>query len=206
MNINQRDIDSVVKDNDWTFMNKILYQMCSRYPTHTDYSIIMAKVCIIGRSYSASIERRKTNPKKSGSNDFYGKIVAPQMSKSNIDKWINDLRRFRVINKQNLLEMVNIHFKVMKLLNKISGMNKRSLASKYLHFHLPNLFYIYDSRAVKGLSNISPNLRIKDISKVYDKEYYKFFLKLFSLQKEIEKKYNKKLSPRQLDRLLLLKA
>jgi hypothetical protein len=28
-----------------------------------------------------------------------------------------------------------------------SGLNKRSLASKYLHFHVPELFYISDSRA-----------------------------------------------------------
>jgi len=40
-----------------------------------------------------------------------------------------------------------------KLFSKISGLNKRSLASKYLHFHVPELFYISDSRAYDAMRN-----------------------------------------------------
>ena len=206
MNITRKNIDSVITDNNWVFMNRILYKICSKYKEHKDTSIVMAKVCLIGRSYSASIERRKTKIKKRGSDDFYEKIVAPAIMNSDIDIWLNDLREHRTINEQNLGESISTHSKVMKLFKKISGMDKRSLASKYLHFHLPNLFYIYDSRAVKGLRLILPRHRVRNILTGYDGEYSKFCCKLFFLQNEVLRKYNQRLTTRQLDRLLLLKA
>lgn len=207
MNITRKDIDSVVMaDNNWAFMNRILYEMCSKHKEHKDTSIVMAKVCLIGRSYSASIERRKTKSTKGSSNDFYEKIVAPVIMNSDIDIWLNDLHRHRTINEQNLGQAISIHSKVMKLFKKISGMDKRSLASKYLHFHLPNLFYIYDSRAVKGLRAILPRHRGRNMLTGYDDEYSKFCRKLFFLQNEMLRKYNQDLTTRQLDRLLLLKA
>lgn len=206
MNITKKNIDSVITDNNWAFMNRILYKMCSKHKEHKDTSIVMAKVCLIGRSYSASIERRKTKTKKRGSDNFYEKIVASAIMNSDIDIWLNDLHEHRTINEQNLGELISTHSKVMKLFKKISGMNKRSLASKYLHFHLPNLFYIYDSRAVKGLRLILPRHRVRSILTGYDDEYSKFCRKLFFLQNEILRKYNQRLTTRQLDRLLLLKA
>ena len=170
MEITNRNIGCVLIDDKWTLMNKILYQMCSNYPMHTDISVVIAKICIIGRSYSASIERRKTKSKKKNSDDFYEKIVAPAIMNSDIDIWLNDLHGHRTINEQNLGEVISIHSNVMKLFKDISGMNKRSLASKYLHFHLPKLFYIYDSRAVKGLRAILPRHRVRNIFTDYDNE------------------------------------
>ena len=206
MNITKRDIDSVMLDNNWEFMNKILYDMCSKYPTHTDTSIVMAKICLIGRSYSASIERRKTKPKTEDSDDFYEQKVAPKIMKSDIDKWLSSLKKYKKIRQECLPEILKTHFNVMKIFNKISGLNKRSLASKYLHFHLPKLLYIYDSRAIKGLRSILPRQKAINMLTGYDDEYSKFCYKLFSLQKQIENKHHKKLSTRQLDRLLLLKS
>ena len=49
--------------------------------------------------------------------------------------------------------MVKVHYLTTKLFSKISGLNKRSLASKYLHFHVPELFYIFDSRAYDAMRN-----------------------------------------------------
>lgn len=204
--ITRRDIDSVMIDDNWAFMNRILYRMCSNNREHKDASAVIAKVCLIGRSYSASIERRKTTSKKMSSDVFYEKKVARLIIKSDIDKWLSDIQEHRTINEQNLGNLIRTHSKVMKLFKKISGMDKRSLASKYLHFHLPKLFYIYDSRAVKGLRVILPRHRTKHTLRYCDEEYSKFCQRLFDLQNEIRKKYGRTLTTRQLDRLLLLKA
>jgi len=206
MKITKKDIDSVVADDNWAFMNRILYRMCSNNREHRNVSIVIAKGCLIGRSYSASIERRKTKARKRSSDDFYEKRVAPVIIKSDIDEWISDFQGHRTINEQNLGNVISTHSKVMKLFKKISGMDKRSLASKYLHFHLPNLFYIYDSRAVKGLRAILPRHKTRNTFTNCDDEYSKFCQKLFFLQNEIRKEYGQNLTTRQLDRLLLLKA
>lgn len=205
MNITKKDINKSINDNGWDFFNSILYQLCSRHFEHKSIDVVMAKICIIGRTYSASIERRKTKD-ETGSDDFYSKKVAPAIINSDIDKCLRSLKKYKRITDENISGILETHFKVMKLFNKISGLNKRSLASKYLHFHLPNLFYIYDSRAVQGLRNILPGFRVKEMPKKYDNEYSKLVFKVFHLQKEIEKKYNRRLSTRQLDKLLLLKS
>ncbi len=206
MNINKKEITQVLKENNWAFFNSLLYKMCSEYFEHKNVDVVMAKVCIIGRAYSASIERRKIKDKKITSDGYYEKIVAPAIIGSDIDKWLSCLKRFKTISEENLPDILKTHLKVMKLFNRISGMDKRSLASKYLHFHLPDLFYIYDSRAVKGLRLILPNFRVKNKLNGYDEEYSKFCQKLFYLQEKIGGRFGKKLTTRQLDRLLLSKS
>jgi hypothetical protein len=44
----------------------------------------------------------------------------------------------------------------MTVLRDLTGLEKRALASKYLHFHLPRLFFIYDSRAAGVMRRVSP--------------------------------------------------
>lgn len=205
MKVTHKDIDIILKDDNWGLMNKLLYQMCSKYPEHTDTSTIMAKICLIGRSYSASIERRKIKDEEDRGDDFYEKTVAPEIMESKIDHWLCSLKEYRNIAENNLGQIIETHSKVMKLFNRISGLNKRSLASKYLHFHLPNLFYIYDSRAIKGLRVIS-DFRINNQFQCYDVEYSKFVQKLFYLHNKAQETFGITLSTRQLDRLLLLKS
>jgi hypothetical protein len=92
----------------------------------------------------------------------------------------------------------------MNLIKKMTGMGKRSLASKYLHFHKPNLFFIYDSRAINSIRKLTPptktNLRIRTN---IDVEYAKFCLRCIKLRDAIKSKFDTHLSPRELDNLLL---
>ncbi len=148
MNIHKKEITQVLKENNWAFFNSLLYKMCSEHFEHKNVDVVMAKVCIIGRAYSASIERRKIKGKKITSEVYYEKIVAPAIIGSDIDKWLSCLKRFKAISEENLPDILKTHLKVMKLFKRISGMDKRSLAAKYLHFHLPDLFYIYLHRLI----------------------------------------------------------
>jgi len=206
MNIHKKEIAQALKENNWSFFNSLLYKICSKHFEHKNVDVVMAKVCIIGRTYSASIERRKTKTTKITSDDFYEKVVAPAIIESDIDKWLSRLKRYKEISEKSLPGILEVHLKVMKLFKRISGMDKRSLASKYLHFHLPDLFYIYDSRAAKGLRLTLPGFRIKSKLNGHDEEYSKFCHKLFYLQEKIRERFGKKLNTRQLDRLILLKS
>ena len=81
------------------------------------------------------------------------------------------------------------------------------LASKYLHFHRPDVFFIYDSRAKEAINSLAPNLReIRNISpakhKHYD-EYLKFCSKCQWFVDYVSEKFGRKLSPRDVDKMLL---
>lgn len=207
MNVHKKDILGVLKDDNWVFFNNILYETCSSHFEHKRIDIVMAKVCLIGRAYSASIERRHIEEgHRINSDRFYERIVAPAVIASDIDQWLNGLSGFTEVSKQSLPYVLETHLRVMNLFRQISGMEKRSLVSKYLHFHLPELFYIYDSRAVKGMRRILPGFRIQNRLDGYDKEYSKFCQKSFYLQEAIKQKFGRKLTTRQLDRLLLNKS
>jgi len=93
-------------------------------------------------------------------------------------------------------------------LNKVTGLNKRSFSSKYLHFHLPDLFFIYDSRAVfamKQLKELLPTATQNTKGK-FDKPYQQFTEQCVLLTKHISDDLGILLSPRQLDNLLLIIA
>jgi hypothetical protein len=98
-------------------------------------------------------------------------------------------------------------------------MHKRSLASKYLHFHVPHMVFIYDSCALKEIKkkcmNGSAIAQIKEwelkvLSKLenpkkavsFDRKYLNFCLKCLYVYLGKRKK-DPKFTPRALDNLLL---
>jgi hypothetical protein len=197
-------IDSV-KGNDWDLGNKILYDMCSQYPDHTHESEIIAKIWLIGRSYAAAIERRKnTGYGEFGGDDFYIEKVAPEIKNSGIDAWLASLGGIDGVSESTLDKILTVHLNVTELFSKISGLKKRSLASKYLHFHFPNLFFIYDSRAVNAVSHLSNVTgRVGRSNYNADNEYRKFCEKCLLIRKYVKENFDVILTPRNLDNLLL---
>ncbi len=188
-----------------SFENSILYDMCKKQPLHTQEDICSAKVRIIGRVYSAAIERGA----ELGSS-VYTEIVPKTMKKygSKIDKQLKNL------SSENLDNIFTVYNTVFECFNKISGKKNISLTSKYLHFHNPDAFYIYDSRAKKAISILMNQLNIEysiikesknDFNTKYDNisDYINFFLKCKACCKTIEEKFHEKLTPRQLDDILL---
>jgi len=57
--ITKEDIEAVRTPWVWDLGNRILYDMCQSYPGHSKDDEIVAKIWLIGRSYAASIERRR---------------------------------------------------------------------------------------------------------------------------------------------------
>lgn len=128
----------------WYLFDKVLYDLCQNYPRHNNAHEVVAKIAMIGRAYSASVERRK-NAKNTSDRDFYYGYIAPLIVNSDLDVRLDALRQYKTPTPDNLSEILSTHLYLQELLKKATEMDKRSFVSKYLHFHCPNLFYIFDS-------------------------------------------------------------
>ncbi len=149
--ITRNDIASARSACVWDLGNRVLYELYSKHSGHCKADEIVAKIWLIGRSYAASIERRR-NATRAGDR-FYEETVAPAMRESGIDSWLASVPRH---GQPGSPESVEVHKMLTDLFRSVTGLNKRSLASKYLHFHNPDAFYIYDSRARQAITKVVP--------------------------------------------------
>lgn len=184
----------------WELANNALYELCDKYPYHTDADEIVAKLWLIGRSYAAAIERRKNAIENSG--DFYYDIVVPAIISEGIafDSKIRMLK-----SSERLDDLLDTHAFLMRIFRGITGMDKRSLASKYLHFHCPNAAYIYDSIASTALRKLVKKPYKIELNNMdnYDYEYVDFCFRASELRQYIADEYGLHLTIRELDTLLL---
>lgn len=206
----KRETKEAISTKEWDFGNQVLYDLCNKNFNHKEIDIILAKIWLIGRSYAAAIERRKNKKEDENNDDFYINNVAPNFKKSKLDNYLQLLKTKRSIKPENIEKILTAHYYLMQKVKQITELEKNSFCSKYLHFHLPNLFFIYDSRAIKGLrkfiSRVPKELADYTTLKQVDQEYARFFLKCFCLKQDIEKKYKMKLSPREIDKILIQTA
>lgn len=175
----------------WDWANSILYNMCKDKPKHADVNITVGKLNIIGRTYSATIERG------AGSN-FKILEAAKIINKSDIDMHLERIRLINIPNKENIEDILKVHKYFTDILYKVTGLNKRSLASKYLHFHAPKAFFIYDSIANKKIREQLTNKKFK-ITNQFDKEYANFAYRCLYFRDNFHEGKN----PRDIDKVLL---
>lgn len=187
----------------WEFGNKILYEMCRKYPTHNEKKYIIDKVWLIGRSYAAALERIKN--KQNDKSRFYENFAKTNFKRfKKIDNEINELKKSRKFNKIDREKAIlKLHNNLVKIYKNTTELNKISLASKYLHFHLPKLFYIYDSRAKTAINEIIG--RIKKSQKILQQnsDYANFVNKIDVFKKKLKFITKNSFSPRQIDIILL---
>ena len=194
------------KEDFWSFSNNVLYDLCKKNPKHDKDDVNIAKIWLIGRSYAAAIERGAENQ----SVYFYEEIIAPAVKKyaSKIDNAIATLSK-----NAELHTIFTAYDIVFKCFHEISGKRNTSLASKYLHFHCPDLFYMYDSRAVSAIGlvledySLGKSITSADLKPFAEfgesREYIRFYLKCQKCVEAIEKDIGKKFTPREFDNLLL---
>ena len=196
------------EDDPWSIGNQVLYDLCRRYPDHTDDAEIIAKIWLIGRAYAASIERGRGKAPNSGlSNDrFYTEAVPKALRTSRLDEKLEALAKLKETKESNVGAVLDAHDHLVHLFHGLTNKSKRSLASKYLHFHRPDLFFIYDSRAASGIRALGiPALEV-DVPRGADPEYARFVRSALAVREQVRSRFREELSPRQLDRLLLAAA
>ena len=201
--ITKDDIDYALGPNPWDLGNQVLYTLCQAHPKHDTDDAIIAKIWLIGRSYAAAIERRKNAGENS--DNFYEITVVEKIKKDKFDDWLDALPEQIVDPWHDLGSVITTHKHLMDLFHDLTGLDKRALASKYLHFHRPDLFFIYDSRAKEAIIKVTPRLtKINNIiTEESDSEYYMFCRRSQYLHDSIREKYSKNLTPRQIDKILL---
>jgi hypothetical protein len=190
-------VKNAIEDKTWDFGNQVLYDLCLKHPAHERDDVIIAKVWLIGRAYAAAVERRRHRGETVG-DEFYTKLIGPTFRR--LDPWLSEFKKQR-------LSALQLHKKITDLLKQVSCLEKRSFASKYLHFHFPNEFYIYDSEAdiaARGVLRLSgirrwPRRHQEDV----DGDYAQFFERCQQLSRQISEFMGRHPSPRELDKVLL---
>lgn len=203
-----------IPDDPWQFGNDILYGMCRENPLHTNSDVIAGKLWLIGRSYAAALERRKTNDGYN-TEGFY-KMAIPILQKEIEGKIDEHISRLTVLEKpsdENIGTVLCAHSLLVNVFHMMTNLQKRSLASKYLHFHCPHLFFIYDSRSSSKIKQYirKDSKRLKrgfvcDACGAHfepDAEYADFCIRALELQRYVEKEKGRLLTPREIDNLLL---
>lgn len=201
-------IDAILNDENPRYKvgNQILYDMVKTYPHHDNIDEVVAKAWIINKSYSAQLERYIG--KEDDSKDYYYDGIAKVMhdARNEFDRRIEKLKGMK-INRTSIEEMFSLHHYLMNLFNKLPkaremGGSARSFSSKYLHFHLPDMFYIYDSTAGYFISRFvkKPDVAVIMGSNKFDGDlvYVDYGLRLLALQEHI----GRGITPRQLDNFL----
>ena len=188
--------------------NQVLYRMCREQPHHTDIDVISGKIWLIGRAYTVPIERRAGafgRKARTARMDLH-KFIAPKIASSPLDEWLASVADVRMVSFDNLRSVLLVHFRFVQLLKKLAGLERRSFASKYLHFHQPSAFFIYDSRARRRIRQKvklrKPSVPV-DCTK-YDGEYADFVLRCIRYRDEkAANRGEPPMGPRKLDQELL---
>lgn len=191
-------------DDQSGFGNAVLYQMCSDKPLHTDVDTIAGEIWLIGRSYSAAIVRKAGNKIKKGE-DFYKSAVGPDVRDSGIDKWISSVALVSRPTPDNVESILLCHKNVTDLFQRITGYDKRSLASKYLHFHVPKAFFIFDSIANRRIRELLRGTKLHfRAPEGFDDEYAAFVTRcIYYRDNVLEKQLGVGATPRRVDMALL---
>jgi hypothetical protein len=195
------------KENIWELSNKVLYDMCREHPFHNVPKEIIMKTLIIGRVYSVQLERRKNNDKLLGDRFYEEKVIHVFLNKGLDNKLLN--LTSKSLSPEVFDEIFQVHKFLMDTIRPITDMDKRSFCSKYLHFHLPDLFFLYDSRLRQSVSflkgKILPEQKKQFLidSNNYDKEYVEFFLKCYNLRTELQTVLYRELTIREFDTIMI---
>ena len=156
MFLRETDLDESARafDQDWGAVDEVLYRLCREHPDHVDRRWTTAKVALIGRAYSAGLERRVSPPK--GQQAIVVIADYCEQHGAEIDEILAGLRRIEEpLSLQDMVTIVGVHGRLTELLVGVTtdGKSPRSFASKYLHFHNPAV-PIYDSYALAGIMRL----------------------------------------------------
>jgi hypothetical protein len=187
----------------WGTGNDWLYDLCERYPSHNKIDHVLAKIWLIGRAYAASAERGVSGK---GKGDEYLIQLSKRLIDNKIDKFLSGLPKGTANYSSYYQSVVKAHRDVELVFADKNKLKRVSLTSKYLHFHRPNLFPIYDSRVAQAITKVTPDYRHTKypLPKEYEKSVYgKHCARYVWLLQKVTALNGEAITLRQLDNLLL---
>ena len=137
-------------NNGWDYANNVLYDMCKSGLSDCNKEVIAGRLLIIGRTYAATLERNKSP--KEYNNDTYQLYSCV----ADLDVWKTITTELKGIKNTNKDEIIKAHYKVVEEIKKKGTNNKVSLVSKFMHFHWPSHFFIYDEQARRAITFLTP--------------------------------------------------
>lgn len=189
-------------------LDKVLYDLCKRFPNHKRRAGINAKLLVIGRTYATGIERaiKKKTPKSKSMTQLTEHFWS---NRRKVDKILSKLQGGKTLHsKKQLTKILSAHGKLLKLVQKIlrNHQSPRSFVSKYLHFH-KHTVPIFDNEAAGTLAGLHPSEDglVSFTAPDMDEKYRLFVWRFWQLYQEAERS-GAGVSVKLLDNYLIAKA
>lgn len=178
-------------DADWGGVDEVLYRVCAESPAHTERRAITAKLVLVGRAYSAGLERCVSPPPGQQAITVIADYVTAHCA--DVDAAMAPvLALTEPLACADVETIVAAHGALLEVLRGVTttGKTPRSFAAKYLHFHNPAV-PIYDEYARIRLTKLVPwegaSLPFQRPQGV-DPEYYDFCVRFWRLYEACWKK------------------
>ena len=115
---------------------------------------------------------------------------------SQMDPKLEALKGLKEPDESSAGPILDAHAHLVELFRRLTSKNKRWLASRYLHFHRPDLFFIYDSRAVAGIRALAelPDATLEVSSG--DRQYARFVGAAIGLHESVRSHLGRRINPR----------
>ena len=179
-----------------------VYLLCRRLPKHENSEVVSAKIGLIRRSTGNLIERGRD--RSNLARDYHDDLIASALVNSRLDEFLTSLREFSTFDSSAIDPVVRCHKYLMDEMEYATGVGMSSLASRYLHYHLPRVVPLFDERLGKALSKFSPNrIQRSELPTGGDPHYTIFCARIALLQNALESQHGVRLTLRQIDRLLM---
>ncbi len=172
----------------WQVTDQILYDLCRRYPGHTDHASVNAKLWIIGRTYATGIERQiSADGRQGGSMTVLAKHLLNHGQQ--VDELFGHLRQLaEPLDPDKLRTILDLHGRFIALIRPVLRQNQtpRSFASKYMHFHCPAvpIFDTYAEAACRRMIRWQESFCQFDLPATADASYARYIIHFWQLYQQ----------------------
>jgi hypothetical protein len=175
----------------WEDTDKVLYDLCKRFPDHKNPAGVCAKLFIIGRAYATGIERQINSKRTQGSSmEQLNNCI--WKNRGAVDKILKKLKPVREPLDENKLKViVQAHGQLLQIVKKIARHSEtpRSFVSKYLHFHCPAVPIIdqFADAALRRKLPLKKHYKVFSLPKGADTNYGCFLFRFWQLYQQTPK-------------------
>lgn len=194
-------VQEALNDEFWSERDRFLESLCR--DSNPSEEEVAARLLIVGRTYAAPLERFQ-GAKRKWFHAYRG------VAKRLVDKgFLQELGQFDPpefwSSAATQMEVLRLHRQLIELLG--CKKNPRSLASKFMHFHRPDVVLIFDNNARAAASRTMESLRLQveklDIHGV-DDPYRRYLQNALALKRHIEDQIEIEVpTPRDLDKIII---